>query len=152
MGTVVVEVMPKSQMRDAQGAALLETLAGEGFAAFSDVRQGKRFVLSVDGPVTPSVLAAAEKAAAQVLVDPDGEDVVSVRAAGDSDGLDDDVSDAWDDMPEFWAAEAPIPEGAGQHDPKRLPRRTEVSAEHLRHVEAGSYYGRADDVRADRER
>jgi phosphoribosylformylglycinamidine synthase len=44
------------------------------------VRQGKRFELTVDGPVTDEHLAAARSAAESVLSNPVIEDVVSVAA------------------------------------------------------------------------
>ena len=47
---------------------------------FTDVRQGKRFVLTVEGEVTGQVLAAAREAAETMLSNPVIEDVVSVRA------------------------------------------------------------------------
>jgi phosphoribosylformylglycinamidine synthase len=51
------------------------------------VRQGKRFVLSVDGAVTDEVLAAAREAAETLLSNPVIEDVVSVRAEQDDSGV-----------------------------------------------------------------
>ena len=51
-----------------------------GFNQFTAVRQGKRFVLTVEGEVTDQVLAAAREAAATMLSNPVIEDVVSVRA------------------------------------------------------------------------
>jgi phosphoribosylformylglycinamidine synthase len=51
-----------------------------GFNQFTDDRQGKRFVLTVDGEVTDQVLAAAREAAERMLSNPVIEDVVSVRA------------------------------------------------------------------------
>jgi len=50
-----------------------------GFNQFTDVRQGKRFVLTVAGEVTDDVLAAAREAAETMLSNPVIEDVVSVR-------------------------------------------------------------------------
>ena len=43
------------------------------------MRQGKRFVLTVDGEVTEDVLASARAAAEKLLSNPVIEDVVSVR-------------------------------------------------------------------------
>ena len=51
---------------------------GSGFGQFTSVRQGKRFELEVDGPVTDEVLAAAREAGEHVLSNPVIEDVVAV--------------------------------------------------------------------------
>ena len=49
MGRVVVEVMPKPEILDPQGKAVLGALPRLGFEGVSDVRQGKRFEIEVDG-------------------------------------------------------------------------------------------------------
>lgn len=82
MGNVVVDVMLKSEILDPQGQAVAGALPRLGFHQFSDVRQGKRFVLTVDGEVTAEVLAAAREAAETMLSNPVIEDVVSVRVEG----------------------------------------------------------------------
>lgn len=84
MGNVVVDVMLKSEILDPQGQAVAGALPRLGFEQFSDVRQGKRFVLTVDGEVTDEVLAAARDAAERLLSNPVIEDVVSVRAEQDA--------------------------------------------------------------------
>jgi len=71
VGLVVVDVMPKPEILDPQGKAVAGALP----------RQGKRFELEVDGPVTPEVLEAAAEAARQVLSNPVIEDVVNVADA-----------------------------------------------------------------------
>ncbi|MBO0899318.1 phosphoribosylformylglycinamidine synthase subunit PurS [Cellulomonas sp. zg-ZUI222] len=78
MGRVVVDVMPKPEILDPQGKAVANALPRLGFGQFTSVRQGKRFELEVDGPVTPEVLEAAAAAAEQVLSNPVIEDVVRV--------------------------------------------------------------------------
>ena len=80
MGTVVVDVMLKSEILDPQGQAVAGALPRLGFDQFTDVRQGKRFELTVDGEVTDEVLAAARSAAETMLSNPVIEDVVGVRA------------------------------------------------------------------------
>jgi phosphoribosylformylglycinamidine synthase PurS subunit len=80
MGNVVVDVMLKSEILDPQGQAVAFALPRLGFHKFTDVRQGKRFVLTVEGEVTDEVLAAAREAAETMLSNPVIEDVVSVRA------------------------------------------------------------------------
>ena len=80
MGTVVVDVMLKSEILDPQGQAVAGALPRLGFDQFTDVRQGKRFELTVEGEVTDEVLAAARSAAETMLSNPVIEDVVGVRA------------------------------------------------------------------------
>ena len=80
MGRIVVEVMPKPEILDPQGKAVVGSLPRLGFNQFTAVRQGRRFELMVDGPVTDAHLAAAREAASTLLSNPIIEDVVSVRA------------------------------------------------------------------------
>ncbi|WP_128774059.1 phosphoribosylformylglycinamidine synthase subunit PurS [Actinomyces oricola] len=80
MGRIVVEVMPKPEILDPQGKAVVGSLPRLGFDQFTAVRQGRRFELSVEGPVTEEHLAAAAEAASTLLSNPIIEDVVSVRA------------------------------------------------------------------------
>ena len=70
MARVVVDVMPKPEILDPQGKAVLGALPRLGFAGVSDVRQGKRFELEVDGEVTDEVLAAVEQMAGTLLSNP----------------------------------------------------------------------------------
>ncbi|HEY0120108.1 MAG TPA: phosphoribosylformylglycinamidine synthase subunit PurS [Cellulomonas sp.] len=83
MGLVVVDVMPKPEILDPQGKAVAGALPRLGFGQFTAVRQGKRFELSIEGPVTPEVLDAAREAAVQVLSNPVIEDVVNVADGGE---------------------------------------------------------------------
>ena len=80
MGRIVVEVMPKPEILDPQGKAVVGSLPRLGFNQFTAVRQGRRFELMVDGPVTDAHLAAAREAASTLLSNPIIEDVVSVVA------------------------------------------------------------------------
>ncbi|GAA2029178.1 phosphoribosylformylglycinamidine synthase subunit PurS [Terrabacter terrae] len=79
MGSIVVDVMLKPEILDPQGQAVGGALPRLGLGGFTDVRQGKRFVLSVDGDVTDQHLAAAREAAEKLLSNPVIEDVVSVH-------------------------------------------------------------------------
>jgi phosphoribosylformylglycinamidine synthase subunit PurS len=45
----VVDVMPKREILDPQGKAVLGALPRLGFEGVRDVRQGKRFEIEVDG-------------------------------------------------------------------------------------------------------
>jgi phosphoribosylformylglycinamidine synthase len=83
MGHVVIDVMLKPEILDPQGQAVGGALPRLGFEQFTEVRQGKRFVLTVDGEVTDEHLAAASEAAEKLLSNPVIEDVVSVRAEQD---------------------------------------------------------------------
>ena len=80
MGRIVVEVMPKPEILDPQGKAVVGSLPRLGFEQFTAVRQGRRFELTVEGEVTEADLAAAREAADKLLSHPIIEDVVSVRA------------------------------------------------------------------------
>ncbi|MEW1644595.1 MULTISPECIES: phosphoribosylformylglycinamidine synthase subunit PurS [unclassified Streptomyces] len=57
MARVVVDVMLKPEILDPQGQAVQRALPRLGFDGISDVRQGKRFELEVDGPVDEAALA-----------------------------------------------------------------------------------------------
>ena len=85
MGHVVVDVMLKSEILDPQGQAVAGALPRLGFEQFTDVRQGKRFVLEVEGDVTEAHLAAARDAADKLLSNPVNEDVISVHDLADED-------------------------------------------------------------------
>ena len=80
MGRIVVEVMPKPEILDPQGKAVVGSLPRLGFEQFTAVRQGRRFELTVEGEVTEADLPAAREAADKLLSNPIIEDVVSVRA------------------------------------------------------------------------
>ncbi|MCM0622416.1 phosphoribosylformylglycinamidine synthase subunit PurS [Nocardioides bruguierae] len=69
MPVVVVDVMPKPEILDPQGKAVQGALPRLGFAGVSDVRQGKRFELTVE-EVTDEVLAQVAKMAETLLSNP----------------------------------------------------------------------------------
>ncbi|MET1034319.1 phosphoribosylformylglycinamidine synthase subunit PurS [Arthrobacter halodurans] len=83
MPRIVVDVMPKPEILDPQGKAIVGALPRLGFDAFSGVRQGKRFELTVEGEVTEAVLEQARSAAATLLSNPVIEDVVNVEVVAD---------------------------------------------------------------------
>lgn len=85
MGRVVVDVMPKPEILDPQGKAVAAALPRLGFHGFTGVRQGKRFELEVDGPVTDEVLDQVRQAAETLLSNPVIEDVVRVAPAEEHD-------------------------------------------------------------------
>lgn len=83
MGRIIVEVMPKPEVLDPQGKAVRGAFLRHGVDVFTDVRQGKRFQLSVEGAVTEGYLESARELAATSLSNPIIEDVVAVYAAED---------------------------------------------------------------------
>ncbi|AKV59707.1 MULTISPECIES: phosphoribosylformylglycinamidine synthase subunit PurS [Corynebacterium] len=56
MARVVVNVMPKTEILDPQGQAVLRALGRIGVEGVADVRQGKRFEIEVDDSVTDEQL------------------------------------------------------------------------------------------------
>lgn len=64
MARVVVNVMPKQEILDPQGQAVVRALGRIGISGVSEVRQGKRFELEVDGDVSSADL---EKIASELL-------------------------------------------------------------------------------------
>jgi phosphoribosylformylglycinamidine synthase subunit PurS len=62
--------MPKPEILDPQGKAVHGALPRLGFSGVTDVRQGKRFELELEGEVTDAVLAEIEKMAETLLSNP----------------------------------------------------------------------------------
>ena len=79
MPTIVVDVMPKAELLDPQGKAVTGALSRLGVDAFSAVRIGKRFELTVEGEVDDEVLATARRIADEILSNAVIEDVVGVE-------------------------------------------------------------------------
>ena len=80
MARVVVDVMPKPEILDPQGKAVLGALPRLGFSGVTDVRQGKRFELEIDGELTDEILAEVRQMAETLLSNPVIEDfTVSVE-------------------------------------------------------------------------
>ena len=52
MARVVVNVMPKEEILDPQGKAVVRALGRIGVDGVSDVRQGKRFEIEIDDSVS----------------------------------------------------------------------------------------------------
>ncbi|MEO6943778.1 MAG: phosphoribosylformylglycinamidine synthase subunit PurS [Lacisediminihabitans sp.] len=78
MPTIVVEVMPKAELLDPQGKAVAGALARLGKPQFSGVRIGKRFEVTVDGPITDAVLSEVRTLADEMFSNSVIEDVVYV--------------------------------------------------------------------------
>jgi len=71
---VVVDVMPKPEILDPQGKAVQGALPRLGFIGVSDVRQGKRFELELEGEATEERLAEVHQMAQTLLSNPVIED------------------------------------------------------------------------------
>jgi phosphoribosylformylglycinamidine synthase PurS subunit len=79
MPTIVVDVMPKAELLDPQGKAVAGALARLGVDVFTGVRIGKRFELTVDGPVDAELLAQVQQVSADILSNAVIEDVVGIE-------------------------------------------------------------------------
>ena len=74
MTRVVVDIMPKQEILDPQGQAVLGALGRLGFAGIASVRQGKRFEIELDAEPTTEIIAEIERAAGTLLANPVIED------------------------------------------------------------------------------
>ena len=82
MARVVVHVMPKAEILDPQGQAIVGALGRIGVVGVSDVRQGKRFELEVnDGVDDATVAEIAESLLANTVIE---DWTVSREPAGDA--------------------------------------------------------------------
>jgi phosphoribosylformylglycinamidine synthase subunit PurS len=71
---VVVDVMLKPEILDPQGKAVRGALPRLGFEGITDVRQGKRFELEIEGELTEARLAEVGEIAERLLSNPVIED------------------------------------------------------------------------------
>ena len=65
-----VWVMPKRTVLDPQGQTIQHALSGLGYAAVKDVRQGKFFVLNLDGWSREEAQRELERISKEVLTNP----------------------------------------------------------------------------------
>jgi phosphoribosylformylglycinamidine synthase subunit PurS len=70
----VVDVMPKPEILDPQGKAVLGALPRLGFGGVADVRQGKRFEVEVEGEASDESLDEVRRMAETLLANPVIED------------------------------------------------------------------------------
>ena len=92
MARYVVDVMPKREILDPQGKAVLGALPRLGFEGVVDVRQGKRFEIEVDGEADEARLSDVRRMAETLLANPVIEDfVVTVEAVEPAERERDDV-------------------------------------------------------------
>ena len=79
MAIIVVEVMPKKELLDPAGKAVLGAFHRSGIEGFHEVRIGKRFEMHIEGEATEAHLANARKMADDLLSNGVIEDVLDVR-------------------------------------------------------------------------
>src|SRR3954451_8625913 len=85
---VVVDVMLKPEILDPQGKAVHGAFGRLGFDGVADVRQGKRFEITLDGEATEERVAEIRKAADTLLANPVIEDyTLHVEADSLEDGV-----------------------------------------------------------------
>jgi phosphoribosylformylglycinamidine synthase len=76
---IVVEVMPKKELLDPAGKAVLGAFHRSGIDGFHEVRIGKRFELHIEGDATEAHLADARTMAEDLLSNGVIENVLDVR-------------------------------------------------------------------------
>jgi len=74
MATVIVNVALKPEILDPQGGAVMGALGRLGLTGVAEVRQGKQFVLAIDGQVDDAKLAQINEIASTLLSNPVIED------------------------------------------------------------------------------
>lgn len=84
MARYVVDVMPKREILDPQGKAVLGALPRLGFEGVREVRQGKRFEIEVDGDGGDDQLAEVRRMAETLLANPVIEDFRVTAAPADA--------------------------------------------------------------------
>lgn len=81
MTLVHINVSLKPEILDPQGRAVLAALSRLGLSGVTDVRQGKQFVLNIDGEIDEVKLAQIHEIASTLLSNPVIEDfTVEVQA------------------------------------------------------------------------
>jgi phosphoribosylformylglycinamidine synthase subunit PurS len=76
---IVVEVMPKRELLDPAGKAVLGALRRLGVEVFDEVRIGKRFELHCEGEATKAHIDHARTMAEELLSNGVIEDVIDIR-------------------------------------------------------------------------
>ncbi len=74
MPRVIVDVMLKPEILDPQGRAVIGAFTRLGVDDVTDIRQGKRFEISVQGALTEDTLENLHRMAAELLSNPVIED------------------------------------------------------------------------------
>lgn len=78
MARVIVDVMLKPEILDPQGRAVQGALGRLGISGVADVRQGKQFVIEIDGELTEERREQLHAIAGELLCNPVIEDFVLV--------------------------------------------------------------------------
>ena len=94
MARVVVDVMPKPEILDPQGKAVAGALPRLGFTGITEVRQGKRFELELQGEMTPERWSEVHDIAEKLLSNPVIEDYEVYVELDDEEGPD-GSDEAW---------------------------------------------------------
>lgn len=76
MARVVVDVSLKSEILDPQGRAVQGALGRLGLDGVADVRQGKQFVIEIEGELTDERRAKIDELAGSLLCNPVIEDYI----------------------------------------------------------------------------
>lgn len=74
MPTIYINVHLKNEILDPQGKAVFGALHRQGLTELFDVRQGKQFILEIDGEVTAELLQKVEYLSQNLLSNPIIED------------------------------------------------------------------------------
>lgn len=136
MGRIIVNIMPKQAHTQANDQQLLDAVHGAGLTRVTRVTPGRRMYLFVDGDITDADLERVRRAVTNSLLE-EGEAVTGVFIGGTHMAMDDDD---WDAYASGVGAMAPIPSGAGRHDPKSVGH-AHVSPEQTRDLTGGVYLG-----------
>ncbi|WP_409484691.1 hypothetical protein [Arsenicicoccus dermatophilus] len=136
MGRIVVNAMPTAESPDGRARA-----ADQGFGEFTRVREGKRLLLSVAGPVTEAHLARARELGARLVGE--GYEVTGVHGEGSTVVV--GSMDEWDEVyAEGIGAIAPIPAGAGEHVGRHHGRADVALDQRVEGFGTGVYAGEDD--------
>ncbi|MEY2990543.1 MAG: hypothetical protein RLZZ163_1459 [Actinomycetota bacterium] len=85
MARVIVDVMLKPEILDPQGRAVQGALGRLGLSGVTDVRQGKQFVIEIEGELDDARREKLEQLASELLSNPVIEDYrMRVVADGES--------------------------------------------------------------------
>lgn len=74
MARVIVDVMLKAEILDPQGRAVQGALGRLGLSGVTDVRQGKQFIIELEGDLDDARRATLEELAGELLSNPVIED------------------------------------------------------------------------------
>jgi phosphoribosylformylglycinamidine synthase PurS subunit len=70
MAKIIVDVHLKAELLDPQGRAISGALERLGLTEVVDVRQGKQFVIEINGEVTPEILQKLQELSGNLLSNP----------------------------------------------------------------------------------